>query len=181
MEQPEPENLEELSISEQVKHGVQRNTAENQVQQIEAQKQQAIAQHKAQVWEAKKQEKAEVYPDFDEKMATTAQTFKLSPETTNELMSFIGNSKVGVDVAYYLAENPSEANSLEGLTASEKALKYMEWQMELKSPPTQPTKPITKAKAPISSSKGKAGGVSNMANQTGDDFLKSFRAKRAQG
>ena len=75
MEQPEPENLEELSVSEQVKHGVQRNTAEQQKQQLEAQKQQVIAQHKAQVWEAKKQEKAEVYTDFDEAMAFNCSNF----------------------------------------------------------------------------------------------------------
>lgn len=156
LEQPEPENLEDLSISEQVKHGTQRSIAENQVQQIEAQKHQAIAQHKAQVWEAKKQEKAEVYTDFDKVMASTAQTFRLSPKNTQELMEFIGDSDVGVDLAYYLAKNPEEANALENLSPMAKASKLLKLELKLENQPTQPTKPITKAKQPISKSKGSA-------------------------
>ena len=133
LEQPEPENLEELSVSEQVKHGVQRNTAEQQKQQLEAQKQQVIAQHKAQVWEAKKQEKAEVYTDFDEAMASTAQTFKLSPQNTAELMEYIGESDMGVDLAYYLAKNPHEANALENLGTMAKATKLMKLELKLEN------------------------------------------------
>ena len=157
LEQPEPENLEELSISEQVKHGVQRNGAEQQKQLLEAQKQQVIAEHKAQVWEAKKQEKAEVYTDFDQMMASTAQTFKLSPQNTAELMQFISDSDVGVDLAYYLAKNPHEANALENLGTMAKATKLMKLELKLESQQqTQPTKPITKAKQPISKTKGSA-------------------------
>ena len=157
LEQPEPENLEELSISEQVKHGIQRNGAEQQKQLLEAQKQQVIAEHKAQVWEAKKQEKAEVYTDFDQMMASTAQTFKLSPQNTAELMQFISDSDVGVDLAYYLAKNPHEANALENLGTMAKATKLMKLELKLESQQqTQPTKPITKAKQPISKTKGSA-------------------------
>jgi len=156
LEQPEPENLGELSISEQVKHGVQRNTAEQQKQQLEAQKQQVIAQHKTQVWEAKKQEKAEVYADFDEAMASTTQTFKLSPKNTAELVEYIGESDMGVDLAYYLAKNPHEANALENLGTMAKATKLMKLELKLENQQQKSTKPITKAKQPISKGKGSA-------------------------
>ena len=173
LEQPEPENLEELSISEQVKHGVQRNGAEQQKQLLEAQKQQVIAEHKAQVWEAKKQEKAEVYTDFDQVMASTAQTFKLSPQNTAELMQFIGDSDVGVDLAYYLAKNPHEANALENLGTMAKATKLMKLELKLESQQqTQPTKPITKAKQPISKTKGSATATKSASNTR--DFWKNI-------
>ena len=173
LEQPEPENLEELSISEQVKHGIQRNGAEQQKQLLEAQKQQVIAEHKAQVWEAKKQEKAEVYTDFDQMMASTAQTFKLSPQNTAELMQFIGDSDVGVDLAYYLAKNPHEANALENLGTMAKATKLMKLELKLESQQqTQPTKPITKAKQPISKTKGSATATKSASNTR--DFWKNI-------
>ena len=173
LEQPEPENLEDLSISEQVKHGVQRNGAEQQKQQLEAQKQQVIAEHKAQVWEAKKQEKAEVYTDFDQVMASTAQTFKLSPQNTAELMQFIGDSDVGVDLAYYLAKNPHEANALENLGTMAKATKLMKLELKLENQQqTQPTKPITKAKQPISKTKGSATATKSASNTR--DFWKNI-------
>ena len=173
LEQPEPENLEELSISEQVKHGVQRNGAEQQKQLLEAQKQQVIAEHKAQVWEAKKQEKAEVYTDFDQMMASTAQTFKLSPQNTAELMQFISDSDVGVDLAYYLAKNPHEANALENLGTMAKATKLMKLELKLESQQqTQPTKPITKAKQPISKTKGSATATKSASNTR--DFWKNI-------
>ena len=173
LEQPEPENLEELSISEQVKHGVQRNGAEQQKQLLEAQKQQVIAEHKAQVWEAKKQEKAEVYTDFDQMMASTAQTFKLSPQNTAELMQFIGDSDVGVDLAYYLAKNPHEANALENLGTMAKATKLMKLELKLENQQqTQSTKPITKAKQPISKTKGSATATKSASNTR--DFWKSI-------
>ena len=172
LEQPEPENLEDLSISEQVKHGVQRNGAEQQKQQLEAQKQQVIAEHKAQVWEAKKQEKAEVYTDFDQVMASTAQTFNLSPQNTAELMQFIGDSDVGVDLAYYLAKNPHEANALENLGTMAKATKLMKLELKLENQQqTQPTKPITKAKQPISKTKGSATATKSASNTR--DFWKN--------
>jgi len=164
LEQPEPENLDELSVSEQVKHGVMRNSAEQQKQQLEAQKQQVIAQHKAQVWEAKKQEKADVYADFDQAMASTAQTFKLSPKNTAELMEYIGESDVGVDLAYYLAKNPHEANALEGLGTMAKATKLMKLELKLESQQQKSTKPITKAKQPISKAKGSATTKSTASN-----------------
>ena len=173
LEQPEPENLEDLSISEQVKHGVQRNGAEQQKQQLEAQKQQVIAEHKAQVWEAKKQEKAEVYTDFDQVMASTAQTFKLSPQNTAELMQFIGDSDVGVDLAYYLAKNPHEANALENLGTMAKATKLMKLELKLENQQqTQSTKPITKAKQPISKTKGSATATKSASNTR--DFWKNI-------
>tara|TARA_R110001599_G_scaffold2627_2_gene14221 strand:+ start:2193 stop:3020 length:828 start_codon:yes stop_codon:yes gene_type:complete len=173
LEQPEPENLEDLSISEQVKHGVQRNGAEQQKQQLEAQKQQVIAEHKAQVWEAKKQEKAEVYTDFDQVMASTAQTFNLSPQNTAELMQFIGDSDVGVDLAYYLAKNPHEANALENLGTMAKATKLMKLELKLENQQqTQPTKPITKAKQPISKTKGSATATKSASNTR--DFWKNI-------
>ena len=173
LEQPEPENLEELSISEQVKHGIQRNGAEQQKQLLEAQKQQVIAEHKAQVWEAKKQEKAEVYTDFDQMMASTAQTFKLSPQNTAELMQFISDSDVGVDLAYYLAKNPHEANALENLGTMAKATKLMKLELKLENQQqTQPTKPITKAKQPISKTKGSATATKSASNTR--DFWKNI-------
>ena len=173
LEQPEPENLEELSISEQVKHGIQRNGAEQQKQLLEAQKQQVIAEHKAQVWEAKKQEKAEIYTDFDQMMASTAQTFKLSPQNTAELMQFIGDSDVGVDLAYYLAKNPHEANALENLGTMAKATKLMKLELKLENQQqTQSTKPITKAKQPISKTKGSAT-ATKLASDT-RDFWKNI-------
>jgi len=172
LEQPEPENLEELSVSEQVKHGVQRNSAEQQKQQLEAQKQQVIAQHKAQVWEAKKQEKAEVYTDFDSVMASTAQTFKLSPQNTAELMEYIGESDVGVDLAYYLAKNPHEANALENLGTMAKATKLMKLELKLESQQQKSTKPITKAKQPISKAKGTVSTSKSASNTR--DFWKNL-------
>jgi len=172
LEQPEPENLDELSVSEQVKHGVQRNTAEQQKQQLEAQKQQVIAQHKAQEWEAKKQEKADVYADFDEAMASTAQTFKLSPKNTAELMEYIGESDMGVDLAYYLAKNPHEANALENLGTMAKATKLMKLELKLESQQIKPTKPITKATQPISKTKGSATATKPASNTR--DFWKNL-------
>lgn len=164
LEQPKPENLEELSVSEQVKHGMQYNTAEMQKQHLEAQKQQVIAKHKAEVWQAKKEEKAEVYPDFDEKIATTAQTFKLSPDETQELLQYISDSDVGVDLAYHLANNPHEANALSGLSTMAKATKLMKMELKLENQLKQPTKPITKAKAPISKAKGSATTTKSASN-----------------
>ena len=179
LDAPAPENLDDLSQQEQVQHHVSMNMAQNNVTTIEAQKQQAVAQHKAQVWNEKLEEKAEVYPDFQEKIASTAKTFELSEGTTTELMNFIDESEVGVDLTYYLAEHPEIANSLEGLSPRAMDRKLMRLEDKLEAQTKQP-KPITQAKAPISSSKGKSAGVSNIANQTGDNFLASFRARRAQ-
>ena len=94
-------------------------------------------------------------------------------------VDFIDESEVGVDLTYYLAEHPEIANSLEGLSPRAMDRKLMRLEDKLEAQTKQP-KPITQAKAPISSSKGKSAGVSNIANQTGDNFLASYRARRAQ-
>ena len=180
LDAPAPENLEDLSEGERIQYYTQKGMAESQKQQIDAQKQQAVSQHKVKQWNEKVEARLEDIPDFKEVMASTASTFKLSQDKTAELMEFIGESEVGVDLAYHLGKNPEIANSLQGLSSRAMDRKLMRLEDNLEAQPKQQPKPITKAKAPISSNKGKPSGVSNIANQTGDDFLKSFRARRAQ-
>ena len=171
LDAPTPENLDDLSQQEQVQHHTNRAVAQNSVANIEAQRQQVIAQHKAQVWNEKLEEKAETYPDFEEKIASTAKTFKLSEGTTTELMQFIDESEVGVDLTYYLATNPEIANSLEGLSprAMDRKLMRLEDKLEAQK---QPTKPITKAKAPIS--KPTSSATSRTLKSNSKDFWKQY-------
>ncbi len=179
LEQPVPENLDELSEYERFEHHSNTANAKRSVENLRVQAQQEHASYKTQVWNDKLEEKADVYPDFKEKIASTVKTFRLTQATTDELMQFIDESDVSVDLTYYLADNPNITNELEGLSSRKRVKKLEKLEEELEAKNNQPT-PITQAKAPISSSKGKSAGVSNIANQTGDDFLASYRARRAQ-
>ena len=94
LDAPLPENLDDLPQHEQVQHHTNRAVAQNNVANIEAQKQQELAQHKAQIWNDAIEEKKVVYPDFNEKMNSTGKTFTLSPKTTADLMAFIEDSDI---------------------------------------------------------------------------------------
>jgi hypothetical protein len=171
LDAPTPENLDDLSQQEQVQHHVSRNMAQNNVANIEAQKQQEIAQHKTQIWDDAIEEKKDVYPDFREKMASTGKSFDISQGTMDSLMDFIDESDVKIDLSYHLADNPEIANSLEGLSPRAMDRKLMRLEDKLEAQ-TQPTKPITKAKAPISKAKSTATAKTLKSNSR--DFWKQY-------
>ena len=169
LEVPLPENLDELTQQEQVLHHTNRAVAQNNVANIESQRQQEIAQHKAQIWGNKVEARLEDLPDYQKVIASTGQSFRLTERTTADLMEFIDSSEVGVDLAYYLGKNPDVANSLEGLSprAMDRKLMRLEDKLEAK-----PTKPITKAKAPIS--KAKSSATSRNLSSNSRDFWKQY-------
>ena len=171
LDAPLPENLDELPQQEQVQHHTNRAVAHNNVANIEAQKQQELAQHKAQVWDNAIEEKKDVYPDFREKMASTGKSFNISKGTMDSLMEFVDESEVKVDLSYYLASNPDIANSLEGLSPRAMDRKLMRLEDKLEAQINQP-KPITKAKAPIS--KAKSSATSRNLSSNSRDFWKQY-------
>jgi hypothetical protein len=171
LDAPLPENLDELPQEEQVQHHTNRAVAHNNVANIEAQKQQELAQHKAQIWGDKVEARLEDLPDYQEVINSTGQSFKLSEKTTADLMEFIDSSDVGVDLAYYLGKNPEVANSLEGLSPRVMDRKLMRLEDKLEAQNNQP-KPITKAKAPIS--KAKSNATSRTLKSNSRDFWKQY-------
>ena len=171
LDAPLPENLDEMPQQEQVQHHTNRAVAQNNVANIEAQKQQELAQHKAQVWGDKVEARLEELPDYQEVINSTGQSFKLTEKTTADLMEFIDSSEVGVDLAYYLGKNPEIANGLEGLSPRAMDRKLMRLEDKLEAQTNQP-KPITKAKAPIS--KAKSSATSRNLSSNSRDFWKQY-------
>jgi len=171
LDAPLPENLDELPQQEQVQHHTNRAVAHNNVANIEAQKQQELAQHKAQVWGDKVEARLNDLPDYQEVINSTGQSFRLSEKTTADLMEFIDSSDVGVDLAYHLGKNPELANELEGLSPRAMDRKLMRLEDKLEAQINQP-KPITKAKAPIS--KAKSSATSRNLSSNSRDFWKQY-------
>lgn len=136
---------------------LQRDSAAQGQQAIEAQRRQILAQGVQKQFEAG----VEKYSDFEELVSDPDLPI------TQAMAEVLAESDVGADLAYYLAKNPKEAERIARLPAVSAARELGKLEAKL---PTLTAPAVSKAPPPVTPTKGAAGGEKDPSQMTDAEF-----------
>lgn len=136
---------------------LQRNSAMQGQQAVEAQRRQILAQGVQKQFEAG----VEKYSDFEELVSDPDLPI------TQAMAEVMAESDVGADLAYYLAKNPKEAERIARMPAISAARELGKLEAKL---PTLAASSVSKAPPPVTPAKGAAGGEKNPKDMTDAEF-----------
>jgi hypothetical protein len=123
------------------------------------------AEINAQVWSERVQSVKERLPDFAQVVGSAQVNL---PE---DAMTAITESEFGPEMAYHLAQNPTEANSLNYMDARARDRYLIGLEFQMRNNPISTPKPVTQA-SPTPQSHGHAGGVANPESMSIGDWMK---------
>lgn len=118
-----------------------------------------------QVWRERVQSVQERIPDFAQVVGSAQVNL---PE---DAMAAITESDVGPDMAYHLAQNPTEANSLNYMDARARDRYLIGLEFQMRNNPISAPKPVTQA-SPTPQSHGHSSGVTNPDQMSMSDWMK---------
>jgi len=152
-------------IEHKVNQGIESRLGEAELNRRQEALYNEQAQINAQVWSERVQSAQERIPDFAQ-VVGSAQV-----DLPKDAMEAITESEFGPDMAYHLAQNPTEANSLNYMDerARDRYLIGLEFQM--RNNPLSAPKPMTQA-SPTPQSHGHSSGVTNPDQMSMNDWMK---------
>lgn len=146
-----------------------------EVQRAKEQEAEATRRRIAEAFEEKMNAAVSKYPDFIDALDADIPM-------SEAMMQMMVVHPHGLDVAYYLAKNPSEAARISELVPTAAAREFEKIVASLNAPASKETKPITKAPKPPSTVGGGAGPASHSITDEkfAEDYSAWEKARRRQ-